>query len=374
MSSTSFTSGRSAPPLPAEADLDALSRAVRRAVRDRGLPRPVGKRYEEWIFLFVAWCLRVPPFSIGRDRIGDYWTALSHHPSVGRGKLCDAMDALGFLFGHVGTDDLDFGAGADGALAGSAEDRSGNEARDDEAMAEWCPNPTLHASGTTPEQRKDTISEAWTRALPDAALPEGVNARDQVPTREDEADTADVVDGQPSEIEGSEEETVSIEVPRPVADRLQEVARRLGLPPALFAARALDLVCEDAGIERSSPADVESPLEHYQTQIDLLHFGGPEADRSEAETHSAEGTDRTQNDGFVDGDDVRDPGENKRQSPVDSPSTADAQAASHHSQAGAFLSQSDDRQPVADHDENSAVMREVMEWIEEETFADLPDA
>jgi hypothetical protein len=67
-------------------------------------------------------------------------------------------------------------------------------------------------------------------------------------------------------------ETVPVEIPRPVADRLRRMAQRLGLPPSVCAARAIEMVCEDAGVERAESPSVEAPLEHYQAQLDMLRL------------------------------------------------------------------------------------------------------
>lgn len=77
---------------------------------------------------------------------------------------------------------------------------------------------------------------------------------------------------------GPDSENVPVEIPRPVADRLRRMAHRLGLPPSVCAARAIEMVCEDAGVERSEEPSIEAPLKHYQAQLDMLRLQREEID------------------------------------------------------------------------------------------------
>ncbi|MEF8796294.1 MAG: hypothetical protein V5A22_05200 [Salinivenus sp.] len=77
---------------------------------------------------------------------------------------------------------------------------------------------------------------------------------------------------------------IPVEIPRPVADRLRRMAHRLGLPPTVCAARAIEMVCDDAGVERSEAPSVEAPLKHYQAQLDMLQLQKEELDVPISET------------------------------------------------------------------------------------------
>ena len=73
-------------------------------------------------------------------------------------------------------------------------------------------------------------------------------------------------------------DNIPVEIPRPVAGRLRRMAHRLGLPPTVCAARAIEMVCDDAGVERSEAPSVEAPLKHYQAQLDMLQLQKEELD------------------------------------------------------------------------------------------------
>lgn len=367
-------SSRSAGPpgehaLPTPRDLDRLASVLRSIGEARDFPPRVVDRYRQWIFLFLGWCLTVPPGTVARHRIGDFWAALSEHPGAEKAKICEAMDALGFFFGGVlrEADVLPF---AEPARADEGPDVGADGTAEHRYMR---PNPVLRASDPDDRPSGQVLTDRErSRHLPEGTLPEAVDARAAVPTRAADRDDVDgppapdaeagpgdataggtadrdTTEGQrrdapttlfnpegtspppewasaqpdPSEAgatpddegpqapdgegsrpstsapadrsssgpdrapsgdaappplgpdpEGADEapETVPVEIPRPVADRLRRMAQRLGLPPSVCAARAIEMVCEDAGVERSQSPSVEAPLEHYQAQLDLLRL------------------------------------------------------------------------------------------------------
>jgi hypothetical protein len=361
---------------------------VRTTARERGLPAPIADRYRAWIFVFVAWCFEAPPGRIHRDRIGDFWTALVQRP-VGRWKVCEAMDALGFLFGTLGgPEQLAVPTGAETPEAGAPTgvvdlDPADGTGTIESVGAEGLdlsltrPNPKLEAFEADPSTARSEDGEAspdWSQYLPEGPLPKGANARAAIPTREERdeeepareaaeegppassgtertgpdssrrdgaptlfnpegtplpaeedppeqdrsgegdgpascdegrngsappssslpghcrlqdaegtdasMDDADELRGLPFDVDAVEEtgsddaeETVPIRIPRALADRVRRAAHRLGLPPGIFSARALDLICNDIGVDRSAQDRPHSTLAHYQAQLDLLHLG-----------------------------------------------------------------------------------------------------
>lgn len=284
------------------------------AAGDRDLPERVVAWYEDWIFLFVAWCLKAPPHQIHRDRIGDFWRALTEHPTVRRWKVCQAMDALGVFFGTLG-----------GPEALSFPDGS---------------------SDTASKSDVDSFDdlEEPSRYLPDGELPEAVVPRAVVPTRTVHQEEADEESGQapgtsadvqaPGDGEGgapktlfnptggspspgssvppdeapepgqagsdsdradasresevapegrTPEDLVSVEMPRAAARRLREAARKLNVPTAVLAARSVDLLREEVGVSARSDPDTSVLLRRYQARIDLLHrHEGPGSASDEA--------------------------------------------------------------------------------------------
>jgi hypothetical protein len=288
--STSTTSSPDPRRLPTARDLDRLACAVRTTAQDRDLPERVVDWYEDWIFLFVGWCLKAPPHCVHRDRINDFWWALTDHPGMRRWKVCQAMDALSMLFGTLGgTDVLAF-------PGGTSSTEAGGEAPDD-----------------GPEQPS--------RYLPDGRLPEDVDPREEVPTREDRpvssaepgASPTDEPEPAPSNDASSREEResprtlfnptgaappsadsppeaqseeateasdteqtenlVSVEVPRAAAERLRAAAQALELPAPLLVARAIDLLRDELDEVRGEDDDT-GPLRRYQAQVHLLHRHG----------------------------------------------------------------------------------------------------
>jgi hypothetical protein len=91
-------------------------------------------------------------------------------------------------------------------------------------------------------------------------------------------------DNQQDEEDEHSSDNIPVEIPRPVADRLRRMAQRLGLPPTVCAARAIEMVCDDAGVERSEAPSVEAPLKHYQAQLDMLRLQKEELDVPVSET------------------------------------------------------------------------------------------
>lgn len=355
---------------PSKRDLDRIASAIRTVAAERGLSDRIVDRYEAWIFVFLAWCLRAPPHHVGRDRVGDFWTALTQR-RVHRWKVCDAMDALGFLFGALGgPEDLSFpgtfvfGTARETRRADTPAEPPGSIGANGDSPASkpipgrtrvHRPNPTIEASnppsGTDREGRDKDLSSY----LPDGPVPMGIDARSEVPTsgREEtpgegnepvpnsppnnrtsgsgpggrdgpktlfnpegkasvprnEASPKEPSTGRRSTKPGSpaqaaspkkdrpvsprketgrrnsrrvrgaqsagssgeepdphsqssprlETKMTSLEIPEPVADRVATAARHLGLPPQVFAARALDLVCNETGVARPGPLDSETP-------------------------------------------------------------------------------------------------------------------
>jgi hypothetical protein len=291
------------PVLPTDRDLDRLASAVRMAARDRDLPERVAEWYEDWIFLFVAWCLEAPPHQVHRDRIGDFWVALTEHPRVRRWKVCQAMDALGVLFGALGGPEaLSFPGGT---LPGAAPDSADGPPADDlEAPSHYLPDGKLpeavepRALVPTRTVRPEKGGEAPDRAdetTTDEASPEdqaesapktlfnptgGAPSRTSSTTSENPDSTPNTPDREAGDADRKAEDTtgndapddlVSVEMPRDAARRLRDAARRLGVPTAVFAARAVDLLREETGVEEGQDLNTSVLLRRYQARIDLLH-------------------------------------------------------------------------------------------------------
>lgn len=373
--------------LPSERDLDRLTSTLRSVAEERDFPRRVIDRYQEWIYLFVGWSLKVPPGTVSRSRIGDFWTALNEHPGAGTARICEAMDALGFFFGGVlretevspftDADMAEKEAPTETAAVGAADDayiplnprlqapdhaaRASGDTPSDQSLGRHLPAGALpeepDARATVPtrpaprnegrnrseresmqtrqaslenssEKADDSRSARGERSDRDAPTtlfnPEGITppsnrAQDQTDRSTTEKDTAverddstagsrsnrddpraqpeDTVPS-PSDVDpaptadpdrrketpqkdeggGPDSENVPVEIPRPVADRLRRMAHRLGLPPSVCAARAIEMVCEDAGVERSEAPSIEAPLKHYQAQLDMLRLQKEEID------------------------------------------------------------------------------------------------
>lgn len=246
MARSSSTEPSRSPSLPTETDLDELSTLIRDAARERDLSDPITARYEKWSFLFLGWCLQVPPYQIHRDRIGDFWHALNHR-EVNRGEICLAMDALGFFFSSLSDD------------------------------------APLSFSAPAPHEEQDEPSKATAEELcdplPDGPLPASIDVPSVVPTQSTPSSAADRPDADPSPAEApprdnppsfwtllksedegnpfeeddvlssSEKDTVSVDLPRPVVNRMQAMARRRNLSMKELVTQLLD----------SAPKETESP-------------------------------------------------------------------------------------------------------------------
>ena len=278
------------------------------AARDRDLPEQVAAWYEDWIFLFVGWCLEAPPHRVHRDRIGDFWVALTEHPRVRRWKVCQAMDALGVLFGALGGPEaLSFPGGT---LPGGASDPDVDPSSDAlEAPSHYLPDDTLPEAvepralvptrtvrpaeddeTATDEAPPETQAESAPKTLfnPTGGAPSRASSRtsenpDPAPDTPDrDAGDADRTVGDAAEDDGPDD-LVSVEMPRGAARRLRDAARRLGVPTAVFAARAVDLLREETGVAEGQTLDTGVLLRRYQARIDLLHRRGlPDAADDEA--------------------------------------------------------------------------------------------
>jgi hypothetical protein len=259
------------------------------AAQDRDLPDRVADWYENWIFLFVAWCLKAPPHCVRRDRINDFWWALTDHPEVGRWKVCQAMDALALLFGAVGeTDALSFSEApstAQVARDGGIEHPS-RYLPDGRLPEDVDPRDAVPTRAEAPAEPREPATEEVESPPPSAAPspgrpesprtlfnPTGASSTDDEPSgdacratgEEEPADAPDTA---------RTEELVSVDVPRPAAQRLRAVARRLDLPEPLLVARAID-VLRDRIDEVSGENGGGDPLRRYRAQIDLLSRRGP---------------------------------------------------------------------------------------------------
>lgn len=199
MSSRTPTNHGAARSLPTERDLDRLAREIRTTAQERDLSERVAERYKDWIFLFVAWGLEAPPCRIRQDRIGEFWTALTQR-QVGRGKVCQAMDALGFLFGTLGGPEaLSFPTGSRLAKApgASGTDEASDETGGPSTLVGDSPsviqtNPDLRDLDPEPKTLHGGASiEDPSHYLPDGPLPGGVDARRAVPTQESRSDASD---------------------------------------------------------------------------------------------------------------------------------------------------------------------------------------
>jgi hypothetical protein len=223
--------------LPTVDDLSQLSQGIRSTAAERGLMSRTTRRYEAWIFLFLSWCLTVPPFRICRTRIGSFWSALQAR-GVGRWEVCQAMDALGFFFGAVlGRKSFSF-------------PRRG-------------PSRQPRLSATTvetvhPPLPLDSLSDGappWTvvptRTAPDA-FPAGPPT---VPPPSEERPTFwDLLDQDtdaPTARSGStSDETTTLTIPRALADQIESLARQQGLSPEALARQVLKSACRDAAASR----------------------------------------------------------------------------------------------------------------------------
>ncbi|MEF8938563.1 MAG: hypothetical protein V5A22_01865 [Salinivenus sp.] len=314
MSSPS-TSSSISPSLPTDRDLDRLASAVRTAAGDRDLPERVVAWYEDWIFLFVAWCLKAPPHQIHRDRIGDFWRALTEQPTVRRWKVCQAMDALGLFFGTLGGPEaLSFPGGSSPDTASEPDiapfdgleepSRYLPDGELPEAVVPRAvvPTRTVRQEGTGEESERvpDTSSDVQAPGDGGPSAPKtlfnptgGAPSRglsvpsDEAPAPEQTGSDGDRSDASRESEDATDDEApddlVSVEMPRAAARRLQEAARKLDVPTAVFAARSVDLLREEVGVSARSELDTGVLLRRYQARIDLLHRNeAPESSSDEA--------------------------------------------------------------------------------------------
>jgi hypothetical protein len=257
MASPSSTESPRFSSLPTEADLKELSHLLRGAAHERGLSDRIVNRYEEWAFLFLGWCLQVPPHRVDRDRIGEFWHALNHR-EVSRGKICLAMDALGFFFGSL-ADDATLGFSA------PAQPDAENEPSDATAEELCAPLP----DGPLPES-VDILSVVPTQPPPDAAARPDTNQSSSSSTPAAEPPPEDPPsfwtllkseeDANPFEEDDvlqseEKEETVSVDLPKSVVDRAKTMARRRNLSVEDLITTLLDSVGED---ETSSTSPVHA--------------------------------------------------------------------------------------------------------------------
>lgn len=346
--------------LPTERDLDRLTAAIRAAGRKRGFDPRLTRRYLEWIFLFVGWCLRAPPGRVHRSRIGDFWAALDEHPDTGKARICEAMDALGFFFGHLHREirilffpvcSKSTKRGADRWEEGRSE--SNCESTDFLDFDFSRPSPNLRVSEEAFPSTEVLSDRQMSRYLPSGTLPKEADVRAEIPTRNPAAtghlpsrerhpekpsspskvqprsekpndqsrqrdapvtlfnpegdapsssqpsheDTSESP-SRPGESNSSERETdgppagteedsdpenvesthnpedgrVPVHLPRDVAKQLRRASEQLGLPSWVVAARSIELVCDEAGIDQAETPSGETPVEHYQTLIDLIRL------------------------------------------------------------------------------------------------------
>jgi hypothetical protein len=274
------------------------------ATGDRDLPERVVARYEDWIFLFVAWSLKAPPHQIHRDRIGDFWRALTDHPTVRRWKVCQAMDALGLFFGTLGGPEaLSFPDGpSDTASRPDADPSDGLDepsrylpdgelpetvvpravvptrtVRQQETDEESEPAPgtsaDAQASGdgdpSAPKTLFNPTGGAPSRGLsvPSDEAPDPDQAGSEADRSDARRESDDTTDGE------APDDLVSVEMPRAAARRLREAARKLNVPTAVLAARSVDLLREEVGGSARPDPDTGVLLRRYQARIDLLHRG-----------------------------------------------------------------------------------------------------
>lgn len=83
------------------------------------------------------------------------------------------------------------------------------------------------------------------------------------------------------------EEELQLEIPRELAEQLNEVAQHLGLSPAVVASRAIDFVCDEIGLVEQEDLTSGTLIQKYQTRLDLVHtlnFDVEQAVEREAQT------------------------------------------------------------------------------------------
>jgi hypothetical protein len=145
---------------------------------------------------------------------------------------------------------------------GEAPDRGADETAPDAAspadQAESAPKTLFNPTGGAPSRSSSAAAE-------DAAPAPDTPDRDAGDAdRKAEATAGD----------DASDDLVSVEMPRGAARRLRDAARRLGMPTAVFAARAVDLLREETGVTEGETLDTSVLLRRYQARIDLLHRHG----------------------------------------------------------------------------------------------------
>jgi hypothetical protein len=245
------------PSLPTDTDLDELSTRLRDAARKRDLSDQITTRYEKWSFLFLGWCLQVPPYQIHRDRIGDFWHALNHR-EVNRGEICLAMDALGFFFSSLSDDaPLSFS---------SPTPPRGDEEPSDTTAAELCaplPDGPLPESIDVPSVVPTQPAPSTDAAPSDPEPPEAAPDRDDPPSfwtllQSEEEKTNPFEESEGGSASDSDDDTVSVDLPQPVADRVQAMARRRNLSVDELITELLDSASEDEDEDEESPRPLAS--------------------------------------------------------------------------------------------------------------------
>lgn len=104
MSSNALSSRLGRLPLTDQAR-EKLLRAFQMTARSQGLSPAVTDRYQAWALVFLSWCFDSPPRPVGPDQIEDFRKALLR-AETDEERICEAMDALAFLFGAVGASEV----------------------------------------------------------------------------------------------------------------------------------------------------------------------------------------------------------------------------------------------------------------------------
>ena len=274
---------------PTDRDLDRLVSAVGEAARGRDLPDRVVEWYEDWIFLFLAWSLKAPPHRIDRERIGDFWVALTEHPGVPRWKVCQAMDAMGVFFGALG------GPEALALPTGPPEGKPGDP--EEAAPSRYLPAGALpetvdaRALVPTPADRPESDEEAPTAAgAPRSGGQQTVKTLFNPTGMPREPEASGPADREQSPFGRAPGDKVALRIPGPAAERLEEVADALDLPASFLMVRAIDLLRKKVGVADGRETDTRALLRENQAS------GRPDAepttprgDDPSGEAPSAEG-------------------------------------------------------------------------------------
>lgn len=160
---------------PTEQELDQLADRLRDAAQDHGHSAKTAAHYEAWLFLFLSWCLKVPPYDVHQNRLGDFWSVLMQR-RVSQWKVSKAMEALHFFFAHLpdvsalewaaptplsNADDLELGVPLPaGALSDGAEARAAVPTQSPSAEASESPD----RDRTSSPRRSAAVSKRPARA------------------------------------------------------------------------------------------------------------------------------------------------------------------------------------------------------------------